>query len=300
MSYNRPDGALVVIDPAGDGVVARLDTNNAASRITSQNFNDVPLPLDLEISALQIGGDAGTAGYVLTSTGASSAPEWQPTASVSTLQEAYDNGQSIDASAATGDLVFESASGDAAFLIGNGTDLSVTVDTGAGSWTQTSAAITLLASTDSASLRTVGPTTTVELTAAGAASGVGRGTQITMSSTGVLFKTAYAINNAAAPPAAASATLDLWGTFAAQIAPTTALTATTVTKYTAFSLIANTTLPTLAAGNEGRIIFIANDTANPITMTPPVGGAARARTLSPGGGSAWMWLGNDWICLGYA
>lgn len=273
-----PSGSTLTVERngGGGGIVTPVDTINfLGAGVLSVAVGATPTTVDVTIA----GGGGGAA----------------------TLQTAYLNGQTIDVQLGTGDLVFDSTTNDGTFKIGNGTNLTVTANT-LGAWSQTSASVAVLASTGNASLRTIGVGTTVEFTAAGAASGVGRGTQITASSTGTLFKASNAINPAA-PPAAAAATLDLWGTLAAQIEPTGTLNGATVLQYTAFSLAANAALPALGAGAAGRTILIANNTANPLTVTPPVGGAPRARTLSPGGGSVWVWVAggvNDWICLGYA
>lgn len=209
------------------------------------------------------------------------------------LQDSYDLGQSIDIAAGTGSLLFESTSGDGTFLIGNGTDLVVSVDTGTGGWTQTSATYALTADVGNVTLTSSAVGSKIETAA--------DGTVTTATSAGTLFKASATINPAV-PPAAPAATLDLWGTLLARLEPTGTLDAVSVLKYTAFTITANTTLPALLAGAEGRAILVANSTGNPLTVTPPVGGVPRQRTISPGGGSIWVWVAggvNDWICLGW-
>jgi hypothetical protein len=259
--------------------------------------------LTLDASTLQIasGGVAaytlpvidGAAGDVLTTNGAGVAT-WQPAAGgAGTLQDAYDLGQTIDISAGTGQLVFQTTTNDGSFLLGNGTDLAVTVDTAAGAWTQTSASYSLTADAGDLELVTTQPGSKVETAA--------DGTVTTTTATGTLFKASATINPAV-PPAAPAATLDLWGTLLARLEPTNTLDAATVLQYTAFTLTAAVTLPALGAGAAGRAILVANPTANPLNVTPPVGGIPRQRTLSPGGGSIWVWVAggvNDWICVGW-
>ena len=207
-----------------------------------------------------------------------------------TLQDAYDLGQSIDISAGTGQLVFQTTTNDGSYLLGNGTDLAVTVDTAAGAWTQTSASYSLTADAGDLELVTTQAGSKVETAA--------DGTVTTTTASGTLFKASATINPAA-PPAAPAATLDLWGTLLARLEPTNTLDAATVLQYTAFTLAAAVTLPALGAGDAGRAILVANPTGNPINVTPPVGGILRQRTLSPGGGSIWVWVVNDWICVGW-
>jgi hypothetical protein len=245
-----------------------------------------------------VNGASGAVGEVLTSGGPGVAPTWQAAGGgAGTLQDAYDLGQSIDVSNATGDLVFASTTNDGTFLLGNGDDLTVTVDTGGGLWTQTSAGISLTANAP------VG-FGNITLTSANAGSKIettADGTVTTATATGTLFKASPAINPAV-PPAAPAATLDLWGTLLARLEPTGTLDGATVLQYTAFALTAAVALPALGAGSGGRAILVANATPNPLTVTPPVGGAPRARTLSPGGGSVWVWVAgavNDWICVGW-
>jgi type VI protein secretion system component Hcp len=74
---------------------------------------------------------AGTDGVWESAAGSTSGLTFSDVASLSsiTLQQAYVNGNTIDASTGEGNLIVQSTSGDADFLIGNGTSLTVTVDT---------------------------------------------------------------------------------------------------------------------------------------------------------------------------
>jgi hypothetical protein len=304
-----------------------------------------------------------------------------------TLQDAYDQpgGQTIDVSAAKGALQFFSTSNDGAFIVGNGTDLSVTVDTGTQDYSQTSANSHVIASgvadisagsfveasstgvfVRDASYATAGPAnatldirgdvawrfgTTVAL--AGVASNVdfapagpasivpitvALNTALTGIAGGVNGRMLLLINTSASPlvirdsdPASIAAnqirtpgqtgsiSLAAYSSillvysgvgFASKwvivdnkpgsltILPSTTLDATTVYQYSSFALAANTAIPALAPGFDGRIIFIANTVGVAITVTPP-SGIAFARSLSPGGGSTWMWYGAAWLCVGW-
>lgn len=75
-------------DVTGAGLRAVLGIDSGTTTITSENTAATPLPLNLAIGALQIGGAPGTSGQVLTSAGAGAAPTWaSPAAALTALTQ---------------------------------------------------------------------------------------------------------------------------------------------------------------------------------------------------------------------
>lgn len=75
-SANLSFGTVSVTDTSSTNTLA-LKIIGGTPVISSSDGASAPAPLNLSIDELQLNGDAGTSGYVLTSNGAAAAPTWQ-------------------------------------------------------------------------------------------------------------------------------------------------------------------------------------------------------------------------------